>query len=133
LAEDRRDNAARDEARVTSAFDRIAATVAALTSKAPFFVACLLVVLVWAGSFPLFSKPDTWQLVINTATTIVTFLLVALLQNTQHRSETALQHKLDAIADGLADLMEHQLDHDDVDLERDIEELKDAVGLQRRG
>ena len=133
MAEDRRDNAARDDARVTSAFDRIAATVAALTSKAPFFVACLLLVLVWAGSFPLFSKPDTWQLVINTATTIVTFLLVALLQNTQHRSETALQHKLDAIADGLADLMEHQLDHDDVDLEHDIEELKDAVGLQRRG
>lgn len=40
--------------------------------------------------------------------------------------------KLDAIADGLADLMEHHLDHDDVDLQRDVDDLKDAVGLQQR-
>jgi low affinity Fe/Cu permease len=86
-------------------------------------------VFVWAASFPLFPSTDTWQLVINSATTIVTFLLVALLQNTQRRSEAALQHKLDAIADGLADLMEYHLDHDDVDLHGDVEELKEAVGL----
>jgi hypothetical protein len=43
--------------------------------------------------------------------------------------EAALQHKLDAIADGLADLMEYHLDHDDVDLHQDVEELKEAVGL----
>jgi low affinity Fe/Cu permease len=91
----------------------------------------MLVVVIWAASFPLFPSTDTWQLVINSTTTIVTFLLVALLQNTQRRSEAALQHKLDAIADGLADLMEHQLDRDEVDLQSDIKELKDAVGLQR--
>ena len=50
---------------------------------------------------------DTYQLIINTPTTIITFLLVALLQNTQKRSEQAIQHKLNAVANGLADLMEH--------------------------
>jgi Low affinity iron permease len=118
-----------DEARASSPFDRIAAGAAGFTSRAPFFVGCVLIVFVWAASFPLFPSTDTWQLVINSATTIVTFLLVALLQNTQRRSEAALQHKLDAIADGLADLMEYHLDHDDVDLHGDVEELKEAIGL----
>jgi uncharacterized membrane protein len=123
----------RDEARATSPFDRVAGTAAAFASRAPFFVGCVLLVLVWAGSFPLFPNTDTWQLVINTATTIVTFLLVALLQNTQRRGEAALQHKLDAIADGLADLMEHHLDDDDVDLRADVDDLKRAAGLERGG
>lgn len=63
--------------------------------------------LVWAPSYFLIGDVDTWQLIINTATTIVTFLMVALLQNSQTRSDHAIQHKLNAIADGLADLMEH--------------------------
>jgi low affinity Fe/Cu permease len=121
----------REVAHRSSPFDRAAAAAAAVVSRAPFFVGCMLVVVIWAASFPLFPSTDTWQLVINSTTTIVTFLLVALLQNTQRRSEAALQHKLDAVADGLADLMEHQLDRDEVDLQSDIEELKDAVGLQR--
>jgi low affinity Fe/Cu permease len=130
VAADPGEKSTMNEARITSPFDRIAGTAARLTSRAPFFVGCLLLVLVWAASFPLFPTVDSWQLVINSATTIVTFLLVALLQNTQRRTEAALQHKLDAIADGLADLMEHHLDHDEVDLQTDVEELKEAVGLQ---
>ena len=122
---------ARRDAEVNSPFDRVAGAAGGVTSRAPFFVGCVLVVLVWAATFPLFPDTDTWQLVINSTTTIVTFLLVALLQNTQRRSEAALQHKLDAIADGLADLMEHHLDHDDVDLQGDIDELKDTVGLEQ--
>jgi low affinity Fe/Cu permease len=124
------ENSSLEQAKVTSPFDRVAATAAGFTSRAPFFVGCLLLVLIWAASFPLFPTVDSWQLVINSATTIVTFLLVALLQNTQRRTEAALQHKLDAIADGLADLMEHHLDHDDVDLQTDIDDLKEAVGLE---
>jgi len=79
---------------------------------------------------------DTYQLIINTPTTIITFLLVALLQNTQKRSEQALQHKLDAVADGLVDLMEHFAVEDPErraakgDLAGDIEDLKAAVGLE---
>jgi len=58
------------------------------------FVTALLVVLVWALSGPLFDYSDTWQLVINTSTTIVTFLMVFLIQNTQNRDTLAIQLKL---------------------------------------
>lgn len=61
-----------------------------------FGLACLLIV-VWAISGPLFGFSDTWQLVINTGTTIVTFLMVFLIQNTQNRDGAALQAKLDEI------------------------------------
>jgi hypothetical protein len=67
---------------------------------------------------------------------VITFLLVALLQNTQKRTEEALQHKLDAVADGLADLMDHFAEGDPdrraakEDLAGDIEDLRAAVGLE---
>ncbi|MFD8245304.1 low affinity iron permease family protein [Nocardia sp. NPDC059691] len=88
-----------------SVFDRFATAASALASKAGFFVFCVILVLVWAPTIFLLPSVDTWQLVINTATTIITFLLVALLQNTQSRSDAAIQQKLNAIADGLGDLM----------------------------
>jgi low affinity Fe/Cu permease len=78
-----------------------------------------------------FTNHDTWQLIINTLTTIVTFLLVALLQNTQTRADAAIQQKLNAIADGLADLMA-ALAADHPELDRDRRELADAVGLEQR-
>jgi hypothetical protein len=53
------------------------------------------------------------------------------LQHSQRRGEAAIQTKLDALADGLADLMEHHLDHDDLDLKGDVEDLKEAAGLER--
>jgi low affinity Fe/Cu permease len=109
-------------------FDRVAERCARFSSSAIFFSACVLLVVVWAPSYFLFGSIDTWQLVINTATTIVTFLLVALLQNSQRRFEQAVQLKLDAIADGLADLMLH-LDGDG-GLKRDVDELKERVGLE---
>jgi low affinity Fe/Cu permease len=100
-------------------------------SRGAFFAGCVLLVLLWAPSYFALRNFDTWQLLINTATTIVTFLLVALLQNTARRSDRAIHHKLDALADGLADLMEHQVHADAADLRHDIAELKDAVGLER--
>lgn len=113
-------------------FDRFAGAASQVASRAPFFAACVLLILVWAPSFTLFNF-DTWQLVINTATTIVTFLLVALLQNSQTRNDQATQHKLNAIADGLADLMAHQVrQHGDKDLDQDLRELRLAVGLENR-
>jgi low affinity Fe/Cu permease len=89
-------------------------------------------VVAWLASYFLFGDPDTWQLVINTMTTVITFLLVALLQNSQRRSATALHEKLDAIADGIADLMEHQIERDPEDLTGDIDDLKAAMGLQHK-
>jgi low affinity Fe/Cu permease len=82
-------------------FDRFASATATYASRAWFFVGCLILVVVWAPTI-IFFPIDTWQLIINTATTIITFLLVALLQNTQTRADEAVQHKLNAIADGLS-------------------------------
>ena len=88
-------------------FDRFAEAASEIASHARFFVACVLLVVLWVPSYLVFGSVDTWQLVINTATTIVTFLMVALLQNAQRRSDIAMHRKLDALADGLADFMEH--------------------------
>ena len=57
----------------------------------------MLLIVVWAASGPLFGFSDTWQLVINTGTTIITFLMVFLIQNTQNRDSAALQAKLDEL------------------------------------
>jgi low affinity Fe/Cu permease len=111
-------------------FDRFASATAAYASQAWFFAACLLLVAIWAPTI-VFFQVDTWQLIINTATTIITFLLVALLQNTQRRSDDAVQHKLNAIADALADFMEQMAD-DRPDLRQDYKELRAAVGLEKR-
>jgi low affinity Fe/Cu permease len=111
-------------------FDRFASAASAFASRAWFFAGCLLLILLWAPTF-LFLDLDTWQLIINTATTIITFLLVALLQNAQTRSEAALQQKLNAIAEALSDVMGHLAD-DNTDLHRDRDELRAAVGLEER-
>jgi low affinity Fe/Cu permease len=111
-------------------FDRFAQTASRLTAHAPFFVACVGLVLLWLLSYPLFGSIDTWQLVINTATTIVTFLMVALLQNSQSRSEDAVHQKLDAIADAIADLMEASADETN-DMRADIDDLRKAVGIEQ--
>lgn len=79
-------------------FDRFADWTEEHVAQAWFFVFCLALVLLWLPSYFLFGKVDTWQLVINTVTTVVTFLLVALLQNTQRRFELSVHEKLDAIA-----------------------------------
>ena len=125
---------ARDESS-QSFFDRLAGRSADFVSRAPFFTFCVLLVVLWAPSYFLVGNFDTYQLIINTPTTIITFLLVALLQNTQRRSEQAIQHKLDAVADGLADLMEHFSGEEDEgaakeDLAGDVEDLRAAVGLE---
>lgn len=112
-------------------FDRFAGATNTLTSKAGFFVFCVLLVIIWIPTFLVLPSIDTWQLVINTATTIVTFLLVALLQNTQSRADEAVQQKLNAIADALSDLM-RELGTDYPELRRHRDELADAVGLENR-
>jgi low affinity Fe/Cu permease len=114
-----------------ASFDRIAEAATRFASRGVFFAACLLLVVVWAPSYLVIRNVDTWQLIINTATTIVTFLLVALLQNSARRSDRAVHEKLDALADGMADLMEYQVDGDTTGLQRDIADLKHAVGLEQ--
>jgi low affinity Fe/Cu permease len=78
-------------------FGEIANVTSRAAGRAPTFVAAVAVVLVWAITGPLFGYSDTWQLVINTGTTIVTFLMVFLIQNSQNRDGAAIQAKLDEL------------------------------------
>ena len=120
-------------------FDRFADRCAGLVSRAPFFAASVLLVIAWLiegailivvkGSLSAFIQ-DTYQLQINTLTTIITFLLVALLQNTQTRADEATQEKLNAIADALGDLMTTVDLPAGEDLQQDVRDLRDAVGLE---
>ncbi len=78
-------------------FSRAANTVAWATGRPVTFIICCITILAWAVTGPVFHYSDTWQLVINTGTTIVTFLMVFLIQNTQNREGAALQGKLDEL------------------------------------
>jgi low affinity Fe/Cu permease len=78
-------------------FTRIASTSATLMGQPLAFIVSTLLVVVWAVSGPLFDYSDTWQLVINTATTVLTFLAVFLIQNSQNRDGAAIQAKLDEV------------------------------------
>jgi low affinity Fe/Cu permease len=75
-------------------FERFACTVAHFSGRPITFLIAVASVVIWAITGPLFHYSDTWQLVINTSTTIVTFLMVFLIQNTQNRDTMALQIKL---------------------------------------
>ena len=78
-------------------FSEFAGRVAYLSARPVAFVGCCLIVVAWAVSGPLFRFSDTWQLIINTGTTIITFLMVFLIQNTQNRDGVAIQAKLDEL------------------------------------
>lgn len=112
-------------------FDRLASSVSRIVAKAWFFAACALIVCIWVPSILLIRNLDTWQLIINTLTTIITFLLVALLQNTQYRADKALQQKLNAIIEALADVME-ALAEQDPSMPTDVKELRRASGMEDR-
>jgi low affinity Fe/Cu permease len=82
---------------VREVFSRFASRVSEVAGSSWAFLAALGVIIVWGVSGPIFGFSDTWQLVINTGTTIVTFLMVFLIQNTQSRDTKAIQLKLDEL------------------------------------
>ena len=89
---------------------------AALWSGQPLtFFAAVAIIVVWAVTGPLFGFSDTWQLVINTSTTIITFLMVFLIQNTQNRDTEALQIKLDEIIRSMKNARNEVLDLEEMD------------------
>ena len=83
--------------RLDELFTRIASWIASATGQPAAFILALTVVIVWAVTGPLFRFSETWQLVINTGTTIITFLMVFLIQNSQNRDTASMQAKLDEL------------------------------------
>jgi low affinity Fe/Cu permease len=82
---------------INRVFERIAERVASWAGRPAAFVLAFAIIVIWAVSGPVFRWSDTWQLVINTGTTIVTFLMVFLIQNAQNRDASAIQCKLDEL------------------------------------
>ena len=81
----------------TTVYSRLAKSAAHYCGRPRTFMLAVAVVLVWIVTGPIFNFSDTWQLVINTGTTIITFLMVFLIQNTQNRDTEAMQIKLDEL------------------------------------
>jgi low affinity Fe/Cu permease len=106
-----------------SIFTKFSSAVATITGRPITFLTAVAIVLIWALSGPFFDYSDTWQLVINTGTTIVTFLMVFLIQNTQNRDTAALQLKLDEIIKSLEEAGNEVLDVEDLD-EKELEEKR---------
>ena len=82
-------------------FRRFARKISEVLGRAEVFLGAVLLIVIWAVLGPIYHYSDTWQLVINTATTIVTFLMVFLIQNTQNRDAKAIQLKLDELIRGV--------------------------------
>jgi low affinity Fe/Cu permease len=114
-----------------SAFDRFVEAAYLKVSRAPFFFVCVGLIIAWLVSAPLWGDLKAWQYVIHTVTSVITLLLLALLENAARRNEEAAQEKLNVIAEALAALMESRA-ADDPQLGRDVEKLREAVGLEER-
>ncbi len=110
-----------------SIFNRFANGAAHLAGQPVIFIAALLLVLVWAGSGPMFRFSDTWQLVINTSTTINTFLMVFLIQNTQNRDTVAIQLKLDELILSVKAARNEMLDVENLDEKEIAKRLAEMV------
>ena len=121
-------------------FTRVANRIAGFIGQPIAFILALAFIIVWAATGPVFGFSDTWQLVVNTSTTIITFLIVFLIQNSQNRDAAAIQAKLDELIRatkaarnefiGIEHLTDHQLELIRTELEREggakDEELKAA-------
>ena len=115
-------------------FRRIAHKTTEVTGSAWAFIASLLVILAWLVTGPIFHFSDTWQLVINTGTTIITFLMVFLIQNAQNRDAKAIHLKLDELIRALKNARNEMINLEDLDdqqMTRLEEEFRCLRALQR--
>ena len=118
-------------------FSRFASSTAQIVGHPYMFLFAVIVLVIWAGSGPFFHYSDTWQLIINTGTTIITFLVVFLIQNTQNRDAKALHLKLDELIrshhpanDDLIDIQ--KLSDEELDeLEKRYEKIRKACEARR--
>jgi low affinity Fe/Cu permease len=112
-------------------FERFVEATYTRVSEAPFFFVIVAVVLLWLASWPLFPDAKSWQVVIHTIGSVLTLLLLVLLENASRRAEEAAQEKLNVLAEALAALMESH-GESDPELQQATRKLRDAVGLEER-
>ena len=109
----------------SSFFNRFAKWTARATGKPIAFALAIATVVVWAVTGPIFRFSDSWQLVINTGTTIITFLMVFLLQNTQYRDSEAIQIKLDELIRSIEGAHNVLLELEELD-EKDLDRIREG-------
>ena len=112
-------------------FERFVEATYDQVSRAPFFFVCLGIVVAWAVSVPFWSSLKSWQVAIHTVASVLSLLLLVLLENSGRRAEEAAQEKLNVLAEALADLMESRA-RQDPELTASVRRLRDAVGLEAR-
>src|SRR5215472_17371857 len=115
-----------NECQATPFFARFARWIERQVGMSSTFVLAIAVVVLWAVSGPVFGWSDTWQLVINTGTTIVTFLMVFVIQNTQSRDTQAMQLKLDELI-RVNEMARNSLINSEEMSEIDVERMKTAL------
>jgi low affinity Fe/Cu permease len=111
---------------MNGAFTRVASFIATAAGQPATFLLAVGTVVVWAITGPMFGYSDTWQLVINTGTTIVTFLMVFLIQNSQNRDAAAMQAKLDEILRAVEDARSEFIGIEHLD-DTQIEQIRTAL------
>ena len=114
-----------------SFYTEAAKNIAHLTGRPITFAMAVMVIVVWAVTGPVFGFSDTWQLVINTGTTVITFLMVFLIQNTQNRDTTAMQVKLDELIRVTVGAHNALMDLEDMD-EKTLTAFRKKYGLLGR-
>jgi len=116
--------------KLSSVFTRFTSTVSAWLGRPWIFVTALAILVLWVASGPILGFSDTWQLIINTSTTIVTFLMVFIIQNTQNRDNLAKNIKLDAMMKKLG-ISEEELveaeEQSDTKLEKRIKKIQNRT------
>jgi low affinity Fe/Cu permease len=138
VAGDQRLRQGRREARVaaqtpdswSARFARASTRISEMLGSGIAFLAAVLIIAIWAVTGPIFGFSDTWQLVINTGTTIVTFLMVFVIQNTQNRDAKATQVKLDELIRAVANARNQFIGLEDQD-EEEVEREKEKVEAER--
>ena len=113
-------------------FTSVATWIANMSGQPFTFVLALLTVIVWALTGPIFAYSETWQLVINTGTTIVTFLMVFLIQNSQNRDTASLQIKLDELISALDGAREQFIGIEHL-TSREIEDIRLQLEKETKG